>query len=158
MFVFRGRRDGSSLRGKRLGVSDILTEAKLHVCVIDGDSAVRDSLATLLTLMGHEVRTYADGKEFLEALCAAPDSCADCVICEADLPDTSGVDLLQRFRRHRPTARFALLMSRKDAALEAAARASGADAVFQKPLVHGTLKRFVEASRPVAGCGFGNYG
>jgi FixJ family two-component response regulator len=122
------------------------TESKLHVCVVDGDAAVRDSLATLMALNGHEVSTYATGGDFLAALNGRA---IDCVVCEAELPDSSGVELYQALKRKYPSARFALLVSRNDRATTASARSSGVDAVFHKPLVHRNLNRFVA---------FGNYG
>jgi two-component system response regulator MprA len=117
-----------------------MSEPKLRVCVIDGDAAVRDSLETLMALNGYEVSTYATGSAFLDALDGAE---VDCVVCEAELPDTSGIDLFRTFRPGHPRTRFALLMSRKDPAIAAAAQSSGVDAVFHKPLVHGRLKAFV---------------
>lgn len=116
------------------------------MCVVDGDAAVRDSLATLMALNGHEVSTYATGCDFLAAQNGKNDREVDCVVCEAELPDTSGVDLYQAFKPQHPSTRFALLVSRNDPAITAAARRSGVDAVFHKPLVHRKLNRFV-ASR-----------
>jgi FixJ family two-component response regulator len=112
------------------------------VCVVDGDAAVRDSLATLMALNGHDVSTYATGREFLEALDGHR---VDFVVCEAELPDTSGVELFRAFKMRHPSARFALLVSRNDPAMTAAAKRSGVDAVFHKPLVHRSLKTFVAA-------------
>ena len=117
------------------------------VCVIDGDPAVRDSLATLIGLNGREVSTYATGREFLDA----QDSRAiDCVVCEAELPDTSGLELFRAFRATHPSARFALLLSRTNLAAAAVAKRSGVDAVLHKPLVHRQLTTFV-AGAPAAG-------
>ncbi len=115
------------------------------VCVIDGDPAVLDSLATLMTLNGHEVLTFATGTEFLEAQNGRPVSC---VVCASELPDTTGIDLFHRIKRAHPRARFALLMSRTDPLAAAMARASGVDAVFPKPLVHRRLASFVKQRAP----------
>ena len=117
------------------------------MCVIDGDAAVRDSLQTLMALNGLEVFTYATGNDFLADLDGAG---VDCVICEAELPDTSGIDLFQAFKPRHPGARFALLVSRNDPSVRAAAERSGVDAVFHKPLVHRKLNSFVRSGRPGA--------
>ncbi|MFU8816648.1 MAG: response regulator [Pseudomonadales bacterium] len=110
--------------------------------MVDGDAAVRDSLATLMTLNGCEVSTYATGRDFLAALDGRD---IDCVVCEAELPDTSGMTLFETFKANHPATRFALLVSRNDPAMTAAAKRSGVDAVFHKPLVHRKLKSFVAA-------------
>jgi FixJ family two-component response regulator len=119
------------------------TELQACVCVIDGDPAVCDSLATLVALNGHDVFTFATGREFLDSLSGRPIAC---VVCEAELPDTSGVELFRSFRPAHPQTRFALLMSRTDPAATALARASGVDAVFSKPLVHRRLIGFVNSA------------
>lgn len=112
------------------------------VCVIDGDPAVRDSLATMMSLNGVEVLTYASATEFFED---GESRAIDYVVCEAELPDTSGLELFRRFKPTHPTTRFALLMSRTDPAAAAGATRCGVDAVFHKPLVHQRLRRFVQS-------------
>lgn len=104
---------------------------------------MRDSLATLIALNGHEVSTFATGGDFLAALDGRE---VDCVVCEAELPDTSGMALFQTFKPSHPATRFALLVSRNDPAMTAAAKRSGVDAVFHKPLVHRRLKTFVSST------------
>ena len=120
-------------------------ETAALVCVIDGDPAVRDSLATLMALNGHEVLTFATGREFLDA---QDGRAISCVVCEAELPDTSGLDLFRQFKPVHPRARFALLMSRTDPVATAHANRSGVDAVFHKPLVHGRLTGFMKGVGP----------
>lgn len=110
------------------------------MCIIDGDPAVRDSLATVLDLCGVPARTFATGSEFLEQLNGEP---IRCVICEAELPDQSGLQVYRAFKQSHPDTRFALLMSRTDPAATALAQRSGIQTVFHKPLVHRRLTRFV---------------
>jgi two-component system response regulator FixJ len=120
-----------------------------RVIVIDGDPAVRDSLATLMELNGHEVVTYASGHAFLrdaDGSASEPTEYqknTDCVICAAELPDISGVDLYLAFHAHHPRTRFALLTSRKDSVALTRARELGIENIFSKPLVHRKLVRFV---------------
>lgn len=113
---------------------------KSLACIVDGDPAVRDSLATVLDLCGVPTRTFATGREFLAELSDRP---IRCVICEAELPDLSGLQVYQIFKRSHPDTRFALLMSRTDPAATALAQRSGIQTVFHKPLVHRRLTRFV---------------
>jgi CheY-like chemotaxis protein len=117
--------------------------AKVRVCVVDEDPAVRDSLATLMGLNDHEVATFDSGGALLRAVAEAP---PDCVICAAELPDMSGLELFRALRRDHPEIRFALLLGRTDHNALRAAQRSGVDAVFAKPLVHRRLKAFI---RPI---------
>lgn len=113
-----------------------------RVCVVEGDPAVRDSLATLITVSGYEVTTFATGAAFLQAVEQYP---VECVVCEAELPDASGINVYLTLKQRRPACRFALLQSRPDPAAASAARRLGVDAVFHKPFVHGRLKEFVKS-------------
>lgn len=116
------------------------------VCIIDGDPAVRDSLATMVGLTGHEARTFATGGEFLSQADADKQQC---VVCEADLPDTSGIDVFKAVRQKNPEAHFALLVSRTSDGIAAQASRLGIDHVFFKPLVNRRLIAFVsELDKP----------
>lgn len=111
-----------------------------RVAVIDGDPAVRDSLATLLTLEDRIVTTYATAVAFLRELDDAP---IGCVIAAADLPDRSGLELYTLLLTRHPETHFALLLPRSDTQLLARAQALGIRHVFPKPLVHRSLLAFV---------------
>ena len=110
------------------------------VCVIDGDPAVRDSLATLMRISGHDVSTYSTGSAFLHELKA--DELA-CVICEAELPDTTGLAVYKALNEKHIAVPFALLVSHTDPVTLAAASKAGIQHVFYKPLVHRRLIAFV---------------
>lgn len=110
------------------------------VCVIDGDPAVRDSLATLMQLAGHEVATFATGAAFLDAVNPGT---FKCVVCEAELPDTTGMEVYRALAEQQVAVPFALLVSKNDQTTAAAAYKVGIRHVFYKPLVHRRLIAFV---------------
>lgn len=111
------------------------------VYVIDGDSAVRDSVTTLMALNGIEAVGFASGSEFLRA---SRDHPVPFVICEAELPDTTGIEVFLTLKPQHPECRFALLLSRTDRATSDIAATAGIDAVFCKPLVNRRLRDFVK--------------
>lgn len=114
--------------------------SQARICIVDGDPAVRDSLATLIDLSGEVAEFYASGAEFLAALDNGPIAC---VVCEAELPDARGLDVFTQCRQRHPTARFALLTSSSDPAQAAAAHRRGVDDVFPKPFVNRRLGAFL---------------
>ena len=63
--------------------------------LVDDDQAVRASVQLLLETEGIEVHSYASADVLLRG--AAPDE-HGCLIIDVDLPDISGVDLLDRLR------------------------------------------------------------
>jgi two-component system response regulator FixJ len=111
-----------------------------RIIVLDGDPAVRDSLATLMALEDHTVIAYSTAAAFLRDLDDEP---IECVVCEADLPDRQGLELYRLLHERHPETRFALLSSRKDPQLLARARSLGIRDVFFKPLVHRSLLDFL---------------
>jgi FixJ family two-component response regulator len=111
------------------------------VFIIDGDPAVRDSLSTLLDLNGYEVETFSTGGAFLTRLRSGVRM--ECVVCEADLPDTSGIDVYKKIQQASPGTPFALLVSRRNPSIIQSARDAGIEQVFPKPLVHRHLIEFI---------------
>ncbi len=116
------------------------------VHVVDGDPAVRDSLTTLLDLNGFRVATYATGAAFLKALITTrSDVTRDWVVCEAELPDGSGIELFSKIRESSARNPFILLISRRNPEIIETAKSAGIDQVYQKPLVHRNLLTYIEA-------------
>ena len=121
--------------------------ANASVFLIDGDPAVRDSLTTLLDLNGYDVHAYATGAAFIKTFNDTAHEQIHCVICEAELPDTSGIRLYHTLQQAQLTAPFALLISRRNQATLRKARAAGIDSIFPKPLVYQNLLRFVSSAQ-----------
>ena len=87
-------------------------------------------------------RAYsATGTAFLRELPAQGD--IGCVVCEAELPDTTGIEVYQAVVDRNPDARFALLLSERNPYWLKAARDAGISQVFSKPLVHRHLLSFI---------------
>ncbi len=114
------------------------------VCVVDGDPAVRDGLTYLCQSSGHDVIAFATGAAFLRQLDQRLTT--KCVICEAQLPDGSGVHIYQELCRRGYDAPFALLLSRPSGEQTALAQKLGIDFVWAKPITeHSALVAFLEA-------------
>ncbi|MCB1684960.1 MAG: response regulator [Pseudomonadales bacterium] len=111
------------------------------VYVVDADPAIRDSLTTLLDLNGYEVRAFATGESFLATL--HEDTDALCIVCEAQLPDASGLEIYRQLARLKIDIPFALLISRRNDSIVATARQCGISWLFLKPLVYRHLLDFV---------------
>jgi two-component system response regulator FixJ len=110
------------------------------VLLLDADPAVRDSLTTLMDLNGFTVHSFSTGAAFLREL---PERDTHCVICEADLPDTTGILIYQQLRTMNLDLPFALLVSGLNPALVRSAQGAGIRKIFHKPLVYRRLLNFV---------------
>ncbi len=116
------------------------------VHVVDGDPAVRDSLTTFLDLNGFQVEAYATGAAFLSELLRGRSEVNNFwVVCEADLPDGSGIELYDKVRAARGSTPFILLVSRRNPGIIETAKNAGIDHIYQKPLVHRNLLTYIEA-------------
>ena len=69
-----------------------------RVLVVDDNEDAADSLATLLGVMGYEVRTAYDGPE---AIVAADEFQPAVALLDIGLPQLSGYDIAKHVREHR---------------------------------------------------------
>lgn len=103
----------------------------LRVLVVDDETDCVDSLALLLRLWGHDVRTARDGPAAVQvAMVWRP----DVVVCDIMLPGMDGLQLGAELRR-RPECRDTVLLAlsgRQD--LAGPAKAAGFDHYFLKPV------------------------
>ena len=122
-------------------INRIKLPAEPSVCLIDGDPAVRDSLRSLAALYGQSVLCYATARAFLEDLSRVS---VRCVVCEAQLPDRPGIDVLQALIGRGYRVPFALLVSRDLGRMQAEASDRGIHLVVAKPILDaGLLIEFI---------------
>jgi PAS domain S-box-containing protein len=72
----------------------------LRILLVDDDDLIRASVAPLLQILGHEVRTAEGGLEALEALAAWQE--VDLVILDMNMPGLNGAQTLPRLLALRP--------------------------------------------------------
>lgn len=117
------------------------------VCVVDGDPAVRDSLQYLCNSSGYPAIGFSTRTAFLRTLDDVRMSKTLCVICEAQLPDGSGVQLYEELKLRGFNIPFALLVSRGSGLAAKDATRAGIEYVWQKPIVdRGLLVAFLDKS------------
>ena len=119
---------------------DRRTKKRLRVVVIEDNDDIRDSLRTMLTLWGHEVRTAADGVSGMRQLLATP---PDVALIDIGLPGMSGYEVARAVRERLPLRRVRLVAvtgygqsSDRERAL-----AAGFDAHLLKPVPPDDLER-----------------
>lgn len=105
------------------------------VAVVEPDVAVRSSLEFALSADGLQVTVYATGQALIDAVDFRP---ASCVIIEQKLPDTTGLEIVDRLRGRRIFTPVILLASAPEAGLRRKAEQVGAT-VIEKPLIGNAL-------------------
>ena len=106
--------------------------------MVDGDPAVRDSLQYLCDSSGQPAIGFSTRAAFWRMLEADAQDSVKYVICEAQLPDGSGVELYQDLQRRGLFLPFALLVSRNATSAVHIATQVGIEWVWHKPLVDRT--------------------
>lgn len=104
-----------------------------RVLLVDDVQDAADSLATMLTLMGHETRTAYDGRAAVEA---AEEFRPDLMVLDIGLPVFDGFEVARRVRQ-QPWGRDAVLVALTGWAQDGARRhglAAGFDHYWTKPI------------------------
>ena len=112
----------------------------LRVVVIEDNPDIRDSLRTLLTLWGHEVRTAADGATGMKLVLARP---PDVALIDIGLPGVSGYEVARAVRERLPLrhVRLVAVTGYGQSSDRERALAAGFDAHLLKPVPPEELER-----------------
>jgi two-component system response regulator FixJ len=100
------------------------------VHVIDDDEFVREMLSALLSAAGYDVQTYESPRSFLERL---PALASGCVITDVQMPDMTGLQLLQHMQARLTEFPTIVLTGIADVPLAVEALKSGASDFIEKP-------------------------
>jgi FixJ family two-component response regulator len=111
------------------------------IAVVDDDSRVRESLASLIESAGFTARVFALAKEFLQEDFMARTSC---LITDVRMPGMDGLDLQRCVRLERPDLPVIFITAHHDDEVERCAFAQGAAFFIRKPFDAEELLRAVK--------------
>lgn len=111
------------------------------IAVVDDDEAVRESLAFLLTISGHNVVAFGSAAEFLQN--CKLDRVAG-LILDHHMPQQTGLELLATLRGQGEMMPVLLVTGSPSPDLVARADALGVRQVLEKPVSDQGLMEFVE--------------
>jgi CheY-like chemotaxis protein len=89
------------------GIAPAAALRPVRVLVVDDDPDFMRALATLLEMVGYDVRTAQDGLRGLDTMAEFRPECA---VLDVDLPGVDGVELARRLRR-QPWAQDLVLIA-----------------------------------------------
>jgi two-component system response regulator FixJ len=115
-------------------------EEKATVYVVEPDDAVRDSIQLLIEAADLAARSYASAASFLRAV---PFPNNGCVLIDQNLPDMTGLEVVERLRRRGVGVPAILMTFRADPAMGSAAERFGV-LLLEKPFRPGRLIDLVE--------------
>lgn len=115
------------------------------ILVVDDDAAVRDSIATILRLDGHELIEAANGRQCeTEIRQRVP----DLVVLDIFMPERDGLETIRSVRRTHPHLKILAISGTTEGQLERAlafAHEFGADAELHKPFPPDALRAMVRS-------------
>ncbi|MFQ5429113.1 MAG: sigma-54-dependent transcriptional regulator [Phycisphaerae bacterium] len=111
------------------------------VCVIDDKDVMRDSLADILRMQGHEVVTYADPHRALAELASMS---ADVIISDLRMPGMDGIEVLRSLRSRGIETAFVLMTAYASVPTAVEAMKLGAFDYIQKPFEADAIALIVE--------------
>jgi len=118
-----------------------------RILIIEDNPANMELMAYLLRAFGYHVDVAPEGQT---GLAAAGRSLPDLIICDIEMPGTSGFDVLHALRQHAPTNRIPALAVTAYAMVGDRERvlAAGFDGYMSKPIDPETFVKEVEAFLP----------
>jgi len=111
-----------------------------HILLVDDDAWIRDAMSICLTCEGCRVTTAASAQQGLAAL---KQGGIDILICDFQLPDGDGLDLLQEAKHIAPQVPMILITAFGSRQLYAKAAAIGVDIFIDKPFNSQTIEHAI---------------
>jgi PAS domain S-box-containing protein len=112
-----------------------------HVLVVDDNRDAAETLADIVTMLGHEAAVAFDGPGAIQAAGA---NGVDCVLCDIGLPGISGYDVARALRStHGPALRLIAVSGYAQADDVKNARDAGFDGHLAKPFDPAELERLL---------------
>jgi chemosensory pili system protein ChpA (sensor histidine kinase/response regulator) len=137
-------------RGEIQAPSTIAATRRTRMLLVDDSLSVRKVVSGLLTRMGCDVTTAADGEEALNIMTSEAEF--DAIITDLEMPRKSGFELLDELRRRPAFAKLpvAMLTTRASDKHREFALALGVSEYFSKPIDETRLERFLSRVRSEA--------
>ena len=102
-----------------------------RVFVVENDSSSRHALVRLLSAAGHNVRDFALIEDFL---CSLDPSVCGCLVLDADMPGTSGQELLAELKARDADLSIIIISTKDDRETKRKSWQIKAEGFFRKPV------------------------
>ena len=103
----------------------------IRILIVDDDPGMTETLADILSDMGHDVAMAGDGYRAIELI---EDNLYDVVLMDVKMPGINGVETFKRVKRISPSTRFIMMTAYSLEDLLNEALEEGAYGIFYKPL------------------------
>ncbi len=101
------------------------------VYVVDDQTAVRDALTEMLSVLGYQVEAFGSARDFLTA---HDDQRPGCLVTDVRMPGMDGLELVQHLSRQGARLPVVLISGHADVPMAVAAIKAGAEDFIEKPI------------------------
>ncbi|HVP85054.1 MAG TPA: response regulator [Rhizomicrobium sp.] len=119
-------------------------KTSIHVGIVVGDDAVRDSLQTLLQSHGLTVTSFTSGQEFLSSPLRKSVSC---LLVDQQMPGMTGLELVEKLRSKADRTPAILMNASAGEALSQRIKRANIAALLIKPVEQGELLAWIDHIR-----------
>lgn len=133
--------------------TEVTTQPRLVGClvlVVDDNEQIGEAIRTVIEADGGRVETYTTSEAFLAAYSPEPRAC---LLVDAYLPGTSGIDLLRQLRNDGDALPAIMITGNSDVAMAVAAMKAGASDFIEKPVgaaeLLASIQRAIDSSADV---------
>ena len=125
-----------------------MAQAPSWIAIVDDDPSVLKALTRLLRARAFHAKSYESARAFLAAL---PAGRPDCLILDLQMPEMSGLELLQHLERNHIDIPAIIVTAHGDSGARERCQAAGAVAFLSKPLQDTLLFAAINAAiKPAA--------
>src|SRR5690606_11540321 len=139
----RGQLHGAATDRSRNHEHEPVTEAKSRVLVVDDEPNLRKVIDALLTQLGHEVVTEADGESALARVKSSPRGTFDAVISDLRMPGMDGMQLLRALLDEDPGRPVVILTAHGSVDTAVEAVKAGAFDFIEKPFDRDQIDKII---------------
>src|SRR5215467_11802758 len=108
-----------------------MAQSPAWIAIVDDDASVLKSLNRLLRTRGFQAKTYGSAREFLAAL---SEGLPACLVLDLQMPEMTGVELLQHLTRSGIEIPTIIITANADPLVRERCISAGVIAYLQKPL------------------------
>jgi FixJ family two-component response regulator len=125
-----------------------MAEASPWIAIVDDDPSVLKALTRRLRARAFHARAYGSAQEFLVAL---SEGLPQCLIVDLQMPEMSGLELLQHLTREGIQIPTIVITAHGDIGVREVCESAGAIAFLLKPLQDTSLFAAIDAASSIEG-------
>ena len=123
-----------------------MAQAPPWIAIVDDDPSVLKALTRLLRTRALAARTYCSAKEFLAAL---PEGLPTCLIVDLQMPEMSGLELLQYLMLRDIQIPTIVITAHRESGIRERCESAGAIAFLLKPLQDTSLFAAIDGANRI---------